>query len=52
MEEFFAAPEKKEAMSAAARAVAEEYSAERFGQRAEAIYAARIQKQGKVVISA
>ena len=52
VEEFFAAPEKKEAMSAAARAVAEEYSAERFGQRAEAIYAARIQKQGKVVISA
>ena len=52
VEEFFAAPEKKAAMSAAARRVAEEYSAERFGERAEAIYAARIQKQGKVVISA
>ena len=52
MEEFFAHPERHEAMRAAARQAAEEYSAERFGERAENIYLDRIARQQKKEISA
>lgn len=44
---FFADPANKARMSQRAREVAEEYSAERFGERAEAIYLDRIQKNKK-----
>ena len=42
LEEFLSQPHHHEEMSQAARRVAEEYSAERFAQRAEAIYQEQI----------
>lgn len=50
--EFYKNPACHEAMSAAARQVAEEYSAETFAQRAEALYEDRIKRYKKRAVSA
>ena len=52
VEEFYAHPERRAAMEAAARESAEEFSAQRFGARVEAIYLDRIARYQKQMVSA
>lgn len=47
LKEFYANPQRHEAMRRSARAVAQEYSAEIFAQRVEKIYEERIARQQK-----
>ena len=49
LEEFLTHPERREAMQALALQVAQEYSAETFGKRVEAIYQDLIRRRRKVV---
>ncbi|MBQ2996995.1 MAG: glycosyltransferase family 4 protein [Oscillibacter sp.] len=50
--EFYASPERHQAMRDCARGTAEEYSLEVFAQRAEAIYVERIARHQKRAVSA